>query len=149
LTIKAFVERDGQILLMHSSVGGDYFFPGGGREAGETDLEALERELAEECGRGLDGTPESVLTLIERRRDKERPDAVFEIESHYYRCQVTEQDRPPRLEPDELELGITQVWITVEAALATNREVLLGANPPGWTPRETFVLEWLASGQSS
>lgn len=40
----------GQNLLMMKSNRGDYKFPGGGVEAGESDKQALARELLEETG---------------------------------------------------------------------------------------------------
>jgi len=40
--------RDGKILMARSSGRDVFYFPGGGREEGETDLEALIREIKEE-----------------------------------------------------------------------------------------------------
>jgi ADP-ribose pyrophosphatase YjhB (NUDIX family) len=43
--VKAFIMQDHKILLMHSNRG-DYKFPGGGVEEGETLPRALNKELA-------------------------------------------------------------------------------------------------------
>ena len=45
-----------QVLLVRKAHGSDWFFPGGGVEAGETVEEAAERELAEETGLDAEGT---------------------------------------------------------------------------------------------
>lgn len=142
--VRAVVAEEGALLLLHSAAAGDVKFPGGGREPGETDHGCLARELAEECGRGLAGVPELVLTVVERRPATERPGAVFEMVSRYYRCGVTAQVHEQELEPDEVALGLTPRWVTLAEALATNRQVVDRGSPPPWTARELAVLTWLA-----
>lgn len=52
--VAAYIEHEGRVLLDRRSAGthleGLWEFPGGKREAGETDIEALARELREELG---------------------------------------------------------------------------------------------------
>lgn len=48
--VRGLILRDDRILMVYSEVNGDYKFPGGGVEEGESDSDALARELSEECG---------------------------------------------------------------------------------------------------
>lgn len=53
--VAAVVEKEGKFLVAHRPVqkGGDWEFPGGKVEPGETFFEALKREIAEELGVGI------------------------------------------------------------------------------------------------
>src|SRR5947209_787281 len=60
--VAAFIERDGRVLLDRRAPGthlaGRWEFPGGKREAGESDVEALRREMKEELGSDANIGPE-------------------------------------------------------------------------------------------
>jgi len=142
--VKAVVTADGALLMLLSPGVGDFKFPGGGRHDDEADEQCLARELSEECGRDLTGAPELLLTVVERRPATDRPGAVLEMVSRYYRCCVTEQAHEQQLDDYEKALGLTPRWVLPQTALTANRLVAdLEARPP-WTARELAVLEWLA-----
>ena len=50
---RAVILRGSELLMVYSSNVGDYKFPGGGVDIGETHQQALARELLEECGASL------------------------------------------------------------------------------------------------
>ena len=51
--VRAVILRGPELLMVYSSNVGDYKFPGGGVDIGETHQQALARELLEECGASL------------------------------------------------------------------------------------------------
>ena len=58
LGVRAAVENEvGQVLMVRHTYTSGWFLPGGGVERGEPAVEALRRELVEEGGVALDGTP--------------------------------------------------------------------------------------------
>ena len=147
--VRAVVRRDGLILLVHSEKNGDYKFPGGRVEAGETHPAALARELAEECGVRLATVESGYGRVLEFDRAFEPGSDIFQMISYYYLCQITTEQNPPQLEPYERELGFHPEWVTLAAAIAANQQVLARTVPkaPTWTQRETFVLvHLLANG---
>lgn len=48
--VRGVILRGRNLLMIHSSHVGDYKFPGGGVDEGETHAQALSREIQEECG---------------------------------------------------------------------------------------------------
>lgn len=146
------VVRDGSLLLMiYSPVAGDYKFPGGGIEAGETALEALARELEEEAGFFLAGQPRLIGRTFERMRAKDEGYDLFVMRSDYFEVSVEAGRCPQRLDRYEAELGFQPVWIEAASALTANTRLLAsgGAAVPRWTRREALVLERLTAGARS
>ena len=45
--VRGVIFCEGKLLMVYSTVNGDYKFPGGGVDAGETHLDALRREISE------------------------------------------------------------------------------------------------------
>lgn len=157
LATRAVVRRGDDLLLLRSR-GGDYRFPGGGLDVGETVEANVERELLEECGARLRRLDAHVLTVLEERPARE-PGAVFVQESSFYLCEV--QDGLVEVDHDlrERTLGLEPCWVQVDAALEANRgrraERRLRGTPVGadtaqdpdglaWIERETVALELLA-----
>jgi 8-oxo-dGTP diphosphatase len=92
IVVAAIIERGGWILLSQRGRGalpGFWEFPGGKREEGESDAEALRRELAEELGLELDAS------AVGPRVWRERNGA---IELRFHRCAYPERARPRALD---------------------------------------------------
>ncbi len=101
----AIIERDGRFLVAHRKPGGPrgsrWEFPGGKVEPGETDEEALERELREELGVSCTvGRPEPSVI-------HDYPDVAVELRP--YRVTVTGEPVPHEHE--------TLAWIPGEGLL--------------------------------
>ena len=136
----------GQELLLLASRHGDYKFPGGGVEPGESFATALHREFREECGYadvvvGAElGTTREEVPAIEPQYD------VFGMTSHYFTCSGGSPVGDQQLEGYEADLELSPLWVGVDDALAANRRVLAsGVGVMRWLVREIAVLEWLSA----
>lgn len=134
---------DGQkILMVYSPVNGDYKFPGGGMEPGETHETALLREIREETG-----THAEILRpfgkVLEYDIPAETDFDIFKMTSYYYWCKIGAETSAQSLDTYEADLGFTPVWITLEEAIRQNAIVLQQPThtQPLWTQRELEVLK--------
>jgi 8-oxo-dGTP pyrophosphatase MutT (NUDIX family) len=136
---------NGPDLLLLSSRHGDYKFPGGGVEPGESFDQALRREFREECGYDAVAVGAELATTREEVAAIDAEYDVFGMTSYYFECSGGTPLGDQQLEGYEAELELTPQWVTVEAALAANRSVLeSGVGVMRWLVRETAVLEWLS-----
>ena len=143
--VRGVLLRAGETLevLMVKSGDGDYSFPGGGIEPGETRAGALRRELREECGLAEVEPQEELLTIAEYRPARERSIAVFKMTSHYIRCKSDGVAGDQQLEGYETDLDLTPVWVRPELAQAANTRSVERGSPPYWVLREAYALELL------
>lgn len=144
--VRAVVIRNDKLLLVHTNKG-DYKFPGGGIEQGESYSEALKREVLEETGYHVDKVKELIGITIEKRHDKFDPRKIFEMKSHYYLCHIESSQVGQTLDDYEAEQEFEPVWITLDEALIKNQELLNYSKNSmnSWVVRETFVMEELCN----
>src|SRR5215217_2838222 len=136
----------GPELLLLASRHGDYKFPGGGVEPGESFEVALRREFREECGYDGVVVGAELGTTREEVRAVEAAYDVFGMTSHYFACSGGAPGGRQQLEGYEAELELTPRWVTVDDALAANRAVLAeGVGVMRWLVREIAVLDWLSA----
>ncbi|MCA1058849.1 NUDIX domain-containing protein [Rossellomorea aquimaris] len=141
--VKAVIMQDDQILLMNSNRG-DYKFPGGGLEAEETLVEALQREVREETGFVHCVVRELIGIVTQRYMDLFDDDTIFEMTSHYYRCELLDREViPQQLEEYESELEMTPSWVTLDEAITCNEQLMDKFENNQWIKRENFVLKEL------
>lgn len=130
----------GNKLLMVQTNRGDYKFPGGGKEEGETEQEALLREIAEETGfidvnigpelgrtfeQNIDTESPLPKVAINDDRSTEITVEYFQMESHYYECWLMSEKRAPGVQDDyEEKLGFHGTFVTVEEAYRKNVELM-------------------------
>lgn len=143
--VRAVIRRGEQILMVHSPVAGDYKFPGGGVEAGESLVVALDREVHEECGRAVTGI-EGVLLVVDERRPGIEPSWVLRMSSVYVGCAVGGVEHDRALDDYERELAFHATWITPVEALRVNEAVLTAGSAQPWVAREIAVLRVLTRG---
>lgn len=129
--------------MVHSSNVGDYKFPGGGVVAGESHMQALIREVQEECGMSVISIGSEIGAVIEYNVALEDDYDVFQMTSHYYRCEVADVSGRQTLDAYEQELGFKPVWIDIDDAIRQNKELLDADQPPEWLRREIFILEYI------
>jgi 8-oxo-dGTP pyrophosphatase MutT (NUDIX family) len=135
----------GPDLLLLSSRHGDYKFPGGGVEPGESFDQALRREFREECGYDEVVVGPELATTREEVPAFDAEYDVFAMTSYYFTCSGGVPGAAQELEGYEADLELTPVWISASDALAANQRVLAsGVGVMRWLVREIAVLEWLS-----
>jgi 8-oxo-dGTP pyrophosphatase MutT (NUDIX family) len=145
--VRAVGVRDGKVLMLRSDPAGDFKFPGGGVEEGETDEETLRREVAEECGATVGWVNAPVLEIVETRPDAFHEDVDFQMVSVYVPCSIDDPSRPQRLSDHELALGLTPVWVDPAHVLAVHEGLLSSGAAAPWVSRETHALRWLVQAK--
>lgn len=144
VAVRGVLFRGPELLLLKSRHG-DYKFPGGGVEAGETMASALQREFLEECGFSAIEVGLALGMTVEYLRAAEPEYEVFKMTSHYFYCSGGVSGSTQALEDYESELELEPVWISVASALAANRAVAeSGVGVQRWLARETQVLSHLS-----
>jgi 8-oxo-dGTP pyrophosphatase MutT (NUDIX family) len=140
---RALILRGQELLMIYSTKVGDYKFPGGGVDRGESHQRALVREVKEECGMSLLRVGEEICRTVEYDLPMEQEYDVFKMTSYYYGCVVQDGFGPQKLDDYEVDLGFTPVWIDLEKAIEFNTVLLDSADPPRWLGREVLVLEYI------
>ena len=147
--VRAIIRRGQELLMVYSPVNGDYKFPGGGVKRGEDHAAALRREVLEECGAQITNVGSAFGKVIEYDLSELPWYDLFKMTAYYYLCEVDGTLQPLHLDGYEADLQFQPVWVEIEQALRTNRQVL--ENPdrlhPFWTRRETIVLEEIAKNR--
>lgn len=141
--IRGIVFKNDSILMVRSNKG-DYKFPGGGLNKGESHQETLIREIKEETGYQVNNIREKIGEITERKFDAYEENAIFEMISHYYICEISNEQIEQQLDDYELKLELLPEWVTVQQAVNINETLLKkeeDKNP--WIERETIVLEKL------
>ena len=129
--------------MVYSANVGDYKFPGGGVDAGETHKQALVREVKEECGMSLLQVGDEICRVVEYDQPVEQEYDAFKMTSYYYRCEVQDGFGPQKLDDYERDLGFVPVWINLDKAMEINQSLLNTPEPPDWLKREVLVLEYI------
>lgn len=143
--VRGIIKKGNKLLMVHSSKEGDYKFPGGGINDGETHEEALVREIREECGARVLDISSDFGKVIEYGKPKEKDYDVFKMVSYYYVCNVDPVLGEKSLDDYEEKLGFEPAWIDIDSAIEANKAIISTKkhNVPKWTQRELFVLELL------
>lgn len=138
--VRAVIRRKDQVLMVYSPVNGDFKFPGGGIEENESPKEALVREILEETGYSLSEFHSEIGAIKEKRKD-------FFMTSLYYECSVGDYVQALNLDFYESDLRFQPRWVTLDKALLCNRQILEKPECPLWTPRDTWMIEYLLMNQ--
>ena len=141
--VRGVILRGKKLLMIHSASVGDYKFPGGGVDEGETRAQALRREIQEECGMSVMHIGSEIGAVIEYDIPTEKDYDVFKMTSHYYECDVEDDFGTQTLDEYEQDLGFKPVWINIDKAIYLNKALLHSDKVPEWLRREIFALEYI------
>ena len=143
IAVRAIIMKNNHILLIQTSRG-DFKFPGGGVEKNESHEECLKREVKEETGYIDCIVKDNIGTIIERKKDDFEEDTLFQMTSHYYRCDLaTEEKKLLQLDEYEAILDFTPKWVTLDKAIQQNESLIGKFEQNSWLKRETYVLKQL------
>ena len=130
--VRGIIEREGKYLVIFSKYG-DYKFPGGGMESGETLRDTLIREVQEETGYHV--KPDSIkegLKVLEKRKGE--IEDIMEMESYYFFCEVGD-DIGEKYE-------YRAVWLSLQETIRCN-ELLQNREKTPWVARDVMVMKEL------
>lgn len=141
--VRGVIIKDNTLLMIYSSKDGDYKFPGGGVNKGETYEGTLIREVSEECGAEVLSVIDELGKVIEYDIPIEENYDIFKMVSFYYICEVDPNFGEQSLDQYEKDLGFIPIWVDIDKAISTN-QILVGSNSyPRWTLRELFMLKYI------
>lgn len=141
VAIRAIIMANNRILLVQSNRG-DFKFPGGGLEENESHEECIKREVREETGYIHCIVKDKVGTVIERKMDEYENNALFQMTSHYYLCDLAAEGKmAQQLDEYEAILNFTPKWVSLEEAIKQNENMIEKLEQNSWLKRETFVLK--------
>ena len=103
--VRGIIIRQGELLMIYSPKNGDYKFPGGGVDCGETYENALIREIQEECGATVVHIEGAFGKVVEYDNEIEHAYDVFKMTSRYYVCHVNSEFNGQNLDDYEEALG--------------------------------------------
>nr|QFU78562.1 RNA pyrophosphohydrolase [uncultured bacterium] len=142
--IRAVIFKDKQLLMIKTNKG-DYKFPGGGIETNEDYQKALTREVREEAGYTVNKVINKLGIVNETHLDEFEDNLIFEMVSHYYLCEVTDNCGEQELDDYELEQEFCPEWISIGDAISNNEKLMKDLSRNRWVERETRVLHQLCT----
>ena len=118
---RSIIIRDHKAAMIHSLKYNYYKFPGGGIEAGEDHITALQREVKEETGLTvIPGSISEFGNVLRMQKGNEGPDVIFVQENFYYICEVENTVGEQELDPYEKEAEFELSFVTIEEAIREN-----------------------------
>lgn len=138
---RAIILDHTKLLLAHVGRYGDYRFPGGKLDVGETIEDGLKREVLEEAGANVTSiTP--FARIITKNIERINADYdYFILDSYFYICEIDSSLTEPTLDEREIADNFTRQWVEIDQAIEVNTEVMNGSNPSLVVARETRMLE--------
>lgn len=139
--VRAVIIKNNKIALIKGKKFGEFKFPGGGKEEGESNMDTLIRETLEETGLTVD--PSSIKPYgmaLEKRRSVLNPNDLFQMESYYYLCEVYEHIQETKLDDYELLYGYQLHFVNIDEAINANEKAAIAhQHEAPWINRELAV----------
>ena len=121
--VRAIAFKDDKLLMLMCN-DNELKLPGGGQDAGESDLDTLVRETCEETGyHVLRDTAEPFGEIEEKRLSYKEP-MIWHQFNRLYFCDVDDNPEACKYTPHEIRLGFHPVWVTIEEALKVNKAMI-------------------------
>ena len=140
--VRAIIVADNKIALLYSQKYKIYLMPGGKIDKGETEIEALIREVKEEAG--LVVIPKSInefgrVTTVRRGMFFEFEGEVYDERASYYTCDVEDVVLETDFTESEKRFDFSFGYFSFEQAILANELAMKsGIN---WIDSETYVLK--------
>lgn len=135
--VRGIINHGNKYLMIHSKYG-EYKFPGGGQNDGETLIDTLRREVKEETGYTV--KIDSVCEYLKLTEKRKAIDAdVMLMTSYYYFCDVEDKVGERNLDDYEKEEDYQTVWLTLAEAMTYNESISDTERIP-WVIRDTAVM---------
>ena len=146
--VRGIIKRNDQFLFIYSAAMGDYMFPGGGVEKGESHKEALKREIKEECGIANIVIKDKIGYTIEYNSNDKESYKILKIKSYYYLVETEDDIGELDLEDYEEKFQLSPTWVKLKRALSANQQALQNDNKTlFWTKREMIVLKHIKENE--
>lgn len=137
--VRGLICKNG-LWAMQKGKTGEYKIPGGKIEEGESEEEALCREVLEETGlHVLNNSIHEIGEVLEIRRDNFNPEQKYISHSYYYFCKVDDIVSDTAMTENELAHGYQLEWASLEDIIAVNQKLCVG----NWQMRDLQLLEWV------
>ena len=119
-SVRGIIIKDRKIAMVHSIKYDYYKLPGGGMNAGETQVETLIREIYEETGIII--KPASIIEYgLVHRIQKGTEEDIFIQDNFHYLCDIMEETGSQSLDDYEEEEQFTLEYVSPEQIIETNR----------------------------
>lgn len=136
---RGIIRKNGKY-AMQLSDDGEYKIPGGGMDEGESLVDTLCREVAEETGLVVDRSSVRLCgEVVEIRRDIYEEDRKYIKHSFVYFCEVGEERVETSMTESEIKRGFRPVWEKLDTIISENRKNI----KEEWRLRDTRLLELL------
>lgn len=141
ISVRGVIKYHDKYALIHSDMFGEYKFPGGKMDPGETKEDTLIREVKEEVGLFVKPATIKYLGYAKEVR-KGKVEDIFEWISYYYECEVTDEKIEPTLDDYEKRYGFRLEEISLEDALKNNEKIQVKIDMAG-VERDTQIMRIL------
>lgn len=143
-SVRGIIIKKNKIAMVHSFKYNYYKFPGGGIEPGESNYQALIREVREEAGLNVISKSIKEYGLV-KRIQKGLKEEIWLQDNYYYICDVEDEILAQDLDEYEAEENFKLEFVEPYHAIDINKNKDHGPKEPIMLERENRVLERLVS----